>query len=455
MTNTMLRLIEPVRPRRRQKRDEMGRLGQPGVEPDAPRLRTKLMALPLALVLLCGLLLVSRVATPDTRMLTAEFPQAVSIFKGSDVEIMGVPVGKVDKLTPKGDHVEVVMHYDAKYKLPADVKAAIVTPTLVSDRFVQLAPAYTGGKVMADGGSIPASRTAVPVEMDRIYQSLGELTTALGPDGANKHGSLSAALHSSATALKGNGKIGNQAIANMSEAAAVLGGNSKQLFQTLDQLSGITTTLARNDQAMNAFLSDLSTVSQQLSGESDDLKRALAAIAQAVQVTRDFVKDNKDQLVSDVKELNTTVGILAKEKETLGTVLDLAPLGIGNLAETFDSKSGTVGFRLQVGPMGTDLANVLCMVVTNDQVPAAKDVCALFKALLPSQLTGGVGDAVTSAGVPTHRDTSTGLPLGSSSTSTKQQAPSTKPEVSSGSGGGIGDLAGSLQGMMSGKGGAR
>ena len=44
----------------------------------------------------------------------------------------------------EGISVRVDMTYSSDYKLPADVKAAIITPTLVADRFVQLVPAYSG-----------------------------------------------------------------------------------------------------------------------------------------------------------------------------------------------------------------------------------------------------------------------------------------------------------------------
>ena len=405
----------------------------------------KWAALPIALVLMCGLLLVSEVAAPDTKLVTASFPQAVSIYEGSDVVIMGVKVGKVASLEPKGDHVDAVIEYESDYKLPQDVKAAIVTPTLVADRFVQLTPAYTGGPAMADGGEIPIERTAVPVELDRIYASLSELTTALGPNGANKNGALSDVLREGADALEGNGRIGNQAIADMSEAAQVLGGNSEQLFSTLSQLSEVTRTLAKNDDTTERFLTDLSTVSTQLAGESDELDQALVAIAQAVKVTKSFVENNSDALVGDVKELNKTLNVLAKEKETLGTVIDLAPLGIGNLAESFDARSGSVGFRLQVGPMGSDLSNILCMVVENDQIPGAKEICALFKALLPAGSTEPAGQALTEGSAPTDRDTETGLPL---DTGTQAKQPEVEPEVVTQ--GGITELSGSLQDLMSG-----
>ena len=81
----------------------------------------------------------------DTRRVTAYFDRTVSLYKGSEVRVMGVNIGTVTAVVPEGDRVRVAMEYDDEYKLPADAKAAIVTPTLTADRFVQIAPAYTEG----------------------------------------------------------------------------------------------------------------------------------------------------------------------------------------------------------------------------------------------------------------------------------------------------------------------
>ncbi len=36
----------------------------------------------------------------ETKTLTAHFPRTVSIYEGSDVRVLGVPIGKVDTVTP-------------------------------------------------------------------------------------------------------------------------------------------------------------------------------------------------------------------------------------------------------------------------------------------------------------------------------------------------------------------
>ncbi len=81
----------------------------------------------------------------DKKYITASFPRTVSLYEGSDVRILGVPVGKVESVEPAGTDVTVKMWYDAKYDVPKDAKALIISPAIVGDRFVQLTPVYKSG----------------------------------------------------------------------------------------------------------------------------------------------------------------------------------------------------------------------------------------------------------------------------------------------------------------------
>ena len=58
---------------------------------------------------------------------------------------------------------------------------------------------------MADGADIALPDTGVPVELDRIYASLRDLSEALGPNGVNKDGTLDHVLEAGANALEGQG----------------------------------------------------------------------------------------------------------------------------------------------------------------------------------------------------------------------------------------------------------
>ncbi|MCW2506212.1 MAG: mammalian cell entry protein, partial [Actinomycetia bacterium] len=75
---------------------------------------------------------------PD-RTVTARFTSATGVYPGSAVRVLGVRIGTVTAVTPDGPDVRVELTYDRRYRLPADAIAAIVSPALAGDRFVQLA----------------------------------------------------------------------------------------------------------------------------------------------------------------------------------------------------------------------------------------------------------------------------------------------------------------------------
>lgn len=343
---------------------------------------------------------------PSTKTFTAHFDRAVSIYPGSDVRVLGVTVGEVTAVIPEGDSVRVEMEYDDQYTLPADAQAVIITPTLVADRFVQITPVWReGDRALADGAEIALDRTASPVELDRIYASLDELSTALGPNGANQNGSLDTLLEASATTLDGQGARANQMILDMSKAADTFGNASGEMFATVRNLDAFTTELARNDRTVQRFITQLTAASGTLAGEREELSAALEALAGALVTVRTFVRDNRDQVTGEVEDLTAVLDVLVKEQDSLATALEKGPLGASNLALAFDSTTGSIGSRVQVGPNAEDLDGFLCAVVQNAQIPDADTACRLFK-----QIYDPVGGAL-GGGTPTLPDLGVRLPV--------------------------------------------
>src|SRR5262245_29439162 len=112
-----------------------------------------------------------RAGIGETEM-TAYFENSNGIYEGDDVLIVGVPVGKIDKIEPQPQRSKITFQVDNKYKVPANASAVIINPTLVAARAIQLTPAYTSGPVMNSGAVIPRERTAVPVEFDDLRKQL-------------------------------------------------------------------------------------------------------------------------------------------------------------------------------------------------------------------------------------------------------------------------------------------
>ena len=337
------------------------------------------------LLLLAGTWVVLLRDTTETKTVTAHFPRAVSVFEGTDVRILGVNVGRVTEVTPEGNSVRVEMEYAAKYQVPADAQAVIVTPTLVSDRFVQLTPAYdSGDELMADGADIALPDTGVPVELDRIYASLRDLSEALGPNGVNEDGTLDHVLAAGADALDGRGAAGNRMLSRLARAAETFGEGAGPLFETVSRLAEFSTTLAENDRFVRAFIRDLADVTAQLSDERREIRAALAAVADAVGTVKTFVGDNRKALVADVEKLTRVMKTINSERDSIDAALRVGPTAIGNLALAFNNKSGTIGSRIGVSGNVWDADAFLCAVVQQAGLPraAANLACKLFEELL-------------------------------------------------------------------------
>lgn len=293
----------------------------------------------LGLVLVAaGLTLVSSQGVSD-RQVIAMFPRTTSLYEGAKVKVLGVDVGRVESIEVVGTEVQVTMSYDDDVELPADVHALIVPPSIVGDRFVQLAPAYESGPVLSDRARLGRDHTGVPLELDDTYRGLDELTAALGPEGANKNGALSRLISATANSVDGNGQAFNTTIRELAAAIDTLAASSDDINGTVRHLGTITSTFAGKDAAMRRLVLNLATVSTQLNSQGDDITTSVKQLKQALRIVAAFVKDNRKALRTTVSGLTSVSGSLAKRTDELAELTDLAPVGLSNLANIYEPRN--------------------------------------------------------------------------------------------------------------------
>lgn len=343
------------------------------------------LIVPLAVLALVVVAAITIFGGGDTKTLTAKFPRTISIYQGSDVRVLGVPVGKVDSVKPEGTDVLVTMSYDAKVKIPATAQAVIVSPSIVGDRFVQLTPVYTSGPVMADHAQLGLDKTGVPLELDQIYRSMDDLTVALGPTGANKNGALSDLLASAAKNWGGQGASFHTTVQNLGTFTKTLDDNKEQFFGTARELQAFLHVLAQNDQTVRGFNTSLSNISNVLRDERGDLASSLHNLGIAMDQVNSFVKDNKDLLSRNIKGLNRVAKVLVHQRNNLDEILRVAPLALNNLALTYNPQAGTLDTRANLGEIvnqiSSDPATLLCGFI--GQADPSGSACSQIKKLLP------------------------------------------------------------------------
>ncbi|MDX8036288.1 MCE family protein [Lentzea sp. BCCO 10_0856] len=338
----------------------------------------------LALVITAGLWWVF--TSMNGRKVTAHFAAAVGVYPGGDVRVLGVKVGTIDEVTPEGKTVKVVFTVDRDVRVPESAQAVVVAPSVVSDRYVQLAPAYTGGPMLGDNAVIPRERTATPVELDDLYSSLDKLTTALGPNGANADGALADLLNSAAKNLEGNGQALNDMLKNLGQATRTLSGSKEDLFATVDNLQKFTAMLAANDSQVRDFNKQLADVSKMLADERGDLGAALNELATALQQVQGFIKDNRAVLKSNVDKLASITQVLVNQRAALAETLDVAPLALGNLQNSYNAASGTLDTRANINELNQPPIVLICKLVQqatpNNVPPVLAQTCKQLEPLL-------------------------------------------------------------------------
>ncbi|MGW8886578.1 MCE family protein [Streptomyces sp. NPDC055749] len=283
--------------------------------------------------------------------ITAYFDRATGVYAGSDLRILGVKAGTVESVTPRGEEVEVTLKLDKGIKVPKEAHAVVVAPSLVADRYVQLAPAYDGGAQLADNAVLPAANNATPVEVDQLYASITELSTALGPDGANADGALAGLLDTGAKNLDGNGKAIGDSIEQFGKATKTLDRSSGDLFDTLSYLQTFTTMLKDNDGNVRAAEQQLNSVTGFLADDKKNLSAALRELGTALGQVKSFIQKNRGSLKKNVDALVPLTQTLVDQRASLAEAMDTLPLAAGNVLNAYDPANRTLNGRTNLNEL--------------------------------------------------------------------------------------------------------
>ncbi len=166
--------------------------------------------------------------------------------------------------------MKISFWYDSKYKVPADAKAAILSPTVVTSRAIQLTPVYTSGPVMADDAVIPQERTVVPVEWDQGPFAAGETGTAnLQPTQPGGVAPLGSVINTTADNLRGQGANIRDTVIKLSQAFSALGDHSTDIFSTIKNLAILVSALQDSTDLMRQLNQNLASVTGLLANDPE------------------------------------------------------------------------------------------------------------------------------------------------------------------------------------------
>ncbi|MGZ5364884.1 MAG: MCE family protein, partial [Mycobacterium sp.] len=265
----------------------------------------------------------------------AHFANTNGLFVGDEVRILGVAVGTVDKIEPQPVDSKVTFSVESQYPVPADARAAILSPSLITARAIQLVPAYSGGAKLPAGASIPLDRTAVPVEWDDFRQQLEKLTESLQPTTPGGVNPLGEFIDSAAANLRGQGDTARDTIIKLSQAISALGDHSTDIYGTIRNLQLLVSALHSSSELLASFNQNFASATTLLTNTPNELADAVKGLDRALSDLRGFVAENREGLGVTFDRLSSITTALNESRDDIKQLGHITPSVFQNFVNIY------------------------------------------------------------------------------------------------------------------------
>lgn len=284
----------------------------------------------------------------DHITLTAQFDNASGLYESNVVAVLGMPVGKITKITPQSGYVDVEFTVDKDVKVPVDVQAVTLSTSILTDRQVELTPPYRGGPTLQDGDTIGLDKTKTPVEFDRVLGMLDKLSVSLKGDG-NGQGPVSDIINAAAGVADGNGDKIKSGLDELSKALRLSseGGvtTREQMTTIIKNVSSLFDAAAANDGKLREFSTTIHQLSNIIDDEALGTGTTGRQLNDLVKQAGDLLDANRDHIKQSILNGNTALKTVVDNQRELAETIDVAPLAVENLYNTVDQDNGSFRAR--------------------------------------------------------------------------------------------------------------
>ncbi|ONM49043.1 MCE family protein [Nocardia donostiensis] len=299
-------------------------------------------------------------ALGNTIQVTADFENIAGMYEGNTVTVLGLDVGKVDKIVPRGTFVEVHMSLDSSVQIPKDAMAVVISPSIVTNRHIEFTPRYTEGETLEDGDHLPLARTDVPVELETMLQTIDKFAAALKPqEGQEGIGPLSGRVLY--PVLNGNGAKLRDTLNALSSALKVGVDNKDAISTIIIKLNELTTMLAENDQSVRDFSNQVTQMTTLLAEQAPGLEATLNQLYGFLNNTSSIFAQHKDQLSDTLTRLDSVIRQLRDNAHGITEVVDVAPLLLQNIDRSMNREHGYIRLHAIIGTsLNGEMLSLFC-----------------------------------------------------------------------------------------------
>jgi phospholipid/cholesterol/gamma-HCH transport system substrate-binding protein len=299
---------------------------------------------------------------------------AGGLYQDAYVTYRGVEVGKVAALHLHPDMVVAQLAISRGVRIPADVTANVKELTAAAEQYLDLEPPAGGGGggYLSPGSTIPADRTAVPVSIGTLLNSLNSLVDSLSVSDLN---TLTASL---ATGLQNAGGNLRQIIDDSNTLVEALQQASTGTAQLINAGQTVLSTFDATSSDFEQFSASLDQLSAQLAENDATLRGLLDQGATAGPALNQFLDAYGSPTVGLVDNLAASTGVAYQRQDAIRALFQVLPLFATDVAATV--QGGQINFQVDF----------------NTESP----VCS-YTPMLPEPTTANPGPANLSGNCPT------------------------------------------------------
>ena len=348
----------------------------------------------------------AKVATPKrTRAMCAEFTDAVGLYPGNKVALLGIEVGSTTAISNKPDHVEVDFTVPADLDLPADVGAVTYSQSIVTDRHIELTKPYTSGPKFTGPGCIKLKSTKTPISISETFSAIGKLADAIldpqpGKDPSEAPGvqAINDSLRAASRSLDGTGPGLNKTLNNLVTMLAdpyKADADYRQLFENSEIL---TSDFLKNWDSFASVIRTLPATTQLVEGLSDNFGEAMSRLSHLLPILVEAINRWGPRVYQRLDHWTTWLrDMLNRHTPAIVAMIKSWPQFSHWLSDIYEPAWGThnVTYIPPQVAISPSQAGALCEGLRQRNVPGAAAACASGSASDP--VTLGLTDLILGA----------------------------------------------------------
>lgn len=242
----------------------------------------------------------------------AELLDASGLRVGSQVQVAGVRVGRVNDIRIHADRVVVDFEVDDA-ELGKESRAAVEVQNLLGEKFLNVTSDGTGD--LPEGSTIPLERTEVTFD---IVSTLGQLTTTTEK---TQKQTLSQALNTLASTIDAAAPEVEGSFRGISRLSRTIASRDEEISQLLESSAEVTSLLDERKGDLVSIMRSSNKVFAEIRRRKDAIHALLVNVRRLADDLEGTVADNREQLKPTLDLIDDVLGHLEQREDQLKTLL--------------------------------------------------------------------------------------------------------------------------------------